>query len=142
MSDLPTELQAAKAFHGHLGPYVVLGIRLGKALVRELSPRPYFGLEVAVKGPTKPPPRCVLDGLQLSTGCTFGKGNITLEKGDHVVVTGTNTDTGQSIAFDTNAEKLAEAGRVLREQGDEAAAKIVWEAREEDLFSARPTEAS
>lgn len=142
MSNLPEELQRAKSFHGHLGPYVVLGLRIGKALLRELNARPHFGLEVAVTGPSKPPPRCVLDGLQLSTGCTYGKGNLTLEKGDHVVVAGTNRDTGQSITFDTNAEKLAQAGRVLREQSDEAAARIVWEASEAELFHALPSASS
>ena len=134
MNDLPEELQLVKRFHGHLGPYVVLGLRVGKALLRELNPRPHFGIEVHVTGPLKPPPRCVLDGLQLSTGCTMGKGNLTLEEGDHIVVQGTNRDTGATVTFDTNGVALAEASRILKEQSDEAAAKIVWEADEGELF--------
>jgi hypothetical protein len=134
MSSLPAELGAAKQFHGHLGPYLALGLRLGKAIVAELSPRPYFGLEVAVTGPPSPPPRCVLDGLQLSTGCTFGKGNLTHAEGERVVVAATNKDTGQSVAFEASVAKMAEAAGVMREHGDEAGALVVWQAPADELF--------
>jgi len=134
MSTLPEELERLRQFHGHLGPYVVLGIRLGTVLLRELRARPHFGLDVHVTGPLTPPPRCVLDGLQLSTGCTMGKGNLSLDEGDHVVVQGTNRDTGTTLTFDTNPATLAEASRLLREQSDEIAARMVWEADEKDLF--------
>jgi len=134
MSNLSPELESAKQFHGHLGPYLALGLRLGRTLIAELKPRPHFGMEVSVRGPMAPPPRCVLDGLQLSSGCTFGKGNLSLAEGDHVVVTGANKDTGQSLTLDTNVGTLAEAARVMREQGDEAGALVVWLAGDEELF--------
>jgi len=63
-------------FHGHLGPYLVLGILAGELALKELGCKKHFGLEVKVWGATQRPKSCIIDGLQLSTGATFGKGNI------------------------------------------------------------------
>ncbi len=69
-------LKEAEKFHGHLGPYLVLGILVGELAIKELSRRKYFGLEVKVWGANKKPKSCLIDGLQLSTGATYGKDNI------------------------------------------------------------------
>jgi formylmethanofuran dehydrogenase subunit E len=69
-------LKEAEKFHGHLGPYLVLGILLGELALKRLGCEKYFGLEVKVYGVNKKPKSCLIDGLQLSTGATYGKGNI------------------------------------------------------------------
>jgi len=69
-------LNEAIEFHGHLGPYLVLGILAGEAALKKLRCKKYFGLEVKVWGAGEKPKSCLIDGLQLSTGATYGKGNI------------------------------------------------------------------
>ena len=69
-------LSEAKKFHGHLGPYLILGILAGELAIRKLRCRRYFGLNVLVWGADKKPKSCLIDGLQLSTGATYGKSNI------------------------------------------------------------------
>jgi formylmethanofuran dehydrogenase subunit E len=69
-------LREAEKFHGHLGPWLVLGIRAGETALKRLKGKKYFGLEVKVCGANKKPKSCLIDGLQLSTGATYGKGNI------------------------------------------------------------------
>ncbi len=69
-------LKEAIKFHGHLGPYLVLGILAGEFALKRLRCKKYFGLEVRVWGTDKKPKSCFIDGLQLSTGATYGKGNI------------------------------------------------------------------
>jgi formylmethanofuran dehydrogenase subunit E len=69
-------LKEAVKFHGHLGPYLILGILAGESAVKKLGCEKYFGLEVKVWGANKKPKSCLIDGLQLSTGATYGKGNI------------------------------------------------------------------
>ena len=69
-------LNEAIKFHGHLGPYLILGILAGKFAVKKLRCKRYFGLNVKVYGANKKPKSCLIDGLQLSTGATYGKGNI------------------------------------------------------------------
>ena len=69
-------LKEAINFHGHLGPYLVLGLLAGEAALKMLGCRKYFGLDVLVYGATEKPKSCFIDGIQLSTGATYGKGNI------------------------------------------------------------------
>ena len=83
--DLPEELAALQRFHGHLGVYVTLGLRMGAVGKRRFGH--YKGLTASVRSQPDPPMRCVLDGIQFSSGCTFGKGNISLEPGSEPEVT-------------------------------------------------------
>jgi len=69
-------LKEAERFHGHLGPYLVLGLLAGELALKRLRCRKHFGLEVKVWGATRKPKSCLIDGLQLSAGATYGKGNI------------------------------------------------------------------
>ncbi len=72
-------IKQATEFHGHLGPFLVLGIRMGLLALRELSSPGYEGIEALVKTGNTPSLSCLLDGIQISTGCTIGKGNIAIE---------------------------------------------------------------
>jgi len=69
-------------FHGHLGPYVILGFRAGQLALRSLGAVGYFDLEARVWSGTKPPLSCFADGVQLGSGCTTGKGNLVVEAGE------------------------------------------------------------
>ena len=74
---LPPELEALRSFHGHLGVYVTLGLRMGEIGRRRLGA--YKGLTAAVRSRPEPPMLCVVDGVQFASGCTLGKGNISVE---------------------------------------------------------------
>jgi len=63
-------------FHGHLGPWLVLGVLSGESALKKLKAKKYFRLDVQVWGADRKPKSCLIDGLQLSTGATYGKGNI------------------------------------------------------------------
>lgn len=62
-------------FHGHLGPNIVLGYLMGKYASENLCSDP-FSLKAFVYCPKKTPESCIVDGIQLGSGCTLGKGNI------------------------------------------------------------------
>lgn len=63
-------------FHGHDGPFLALGYRLGRFLVTKLKPEGIMGLKITVKTKTQKPWTCLIDGLQCSTFATLGKGNL------------------------------------------------------------------
>lgn len=63
-------------FHGHDGPFLALGYRLGRHLVKEFKPKGIMGLRILLRAKIEKPYSCILDGLQCSTLATFGKGNI------------------------------------------------------------------
>jgi len=75
--DVPRELDELKRFHGHLGPYVTIGFRMGQIARRELGE--YRGMTAVVSCSLVPPMRCLVDGVQMGSSCTFGKANIKLK---------------------------------------------------------------
>lgn len=72
--DMEDLLKFAVRLHGHLGPFLVLGLRAGLA-ARRIMGKPE-SVEVSVF--PKPPVSCVIDGLQASSGCTVGNGRLTV----------------------------------------------------------------
>jgi formylmethanofuran dehydrogenase subunit E len=74
-TEVPPELKALSQFHGHLGPYVVIGYRMGLLAKSELQGK----LNAKVFSGLRPPLSCLADGVQFSSGCTLGKGNIEVQ---------------------------------------------------------------
>ena len=72
-------MEAAVKFHGHLGPFLVLGLKAG-LYANQLLGKDYFKTNVVVETEVTPPCSCFVDGVQFATGCTMGKGNIQLKK--------------------------------------------------------------
>ena len=71
--ELEEAVEKAVDFHGHLGPFLVLGIRMGFIGLRELKIKK-GNSKLRVTMITKPsvPFSCVIDGIQTTTGCTVG----------------------------------------------------------------------
>ncbi len=92
-------LRESMRFHGHLGPYLMLGILMGEYALENLKAEKYSGLEVKIKGADKKPKSCLIDGLQLSTGCTFGKGNIKKLNGKDIQAFFYNINNKKGIAL-------------------------------------------
>jgi len=82
---LPPELEALQRFHGHLGVYVTIGLRMGAIGKRQFGH--HKGLRAIVGSASQPPMLCVVDGVQFSSGCTLGKGNIVVEPAQEPQVT-------------------------------------------------------
>ena len=71
-------------FHGHGGPFMVLGIRMGLVALERLDAHGWFDLRCLAKLRWAPPDSCVLDGIQISSGCTMGKHNVYVEEQDGI----------------------------------------------------------
>jgi len=80
-----TLLDEAVKFHGHLGPFLILGLKAGLYANKVLG-KDYFKTRVIVETEPKPPYSCLIDGLQITTGCTMGKGNIIIKNGDPALI--------------------------------------------------------
>jgi len=72
-------LRKAEEFHGHLGPFLVLGVRMGLIGVRELGAKGNNEeLRVTTMVKDSPPFSCVIDGIQVTTKCTIGNKKLRL----------------------------------------------------------------
>ncbi len=74
----------AEEFHGHGGPFMVVGLRMGQTALDALDARGWFGIRCRAMLRWRPPDSCVLDGIQVSTGCTTGKHNLEVAELDGV----------------------------------------------------------
>ena len=72
-------IKQIEKFHGHLGPYLIVGYKMGIIANKKLGSDPFTKRAIVWTG-TEPPLSCIIDGLQMSSGCTLGKGNITIRQ--------------------------------------------------------------
>ena len=129
------EIDLLRAFHGHLGPYVYAGLRMGKFALGALNANPHFGMEVDVWCPAATPRSCMLDGIQFSTGCTLGKQNIRHHAcEDDIRAVFLNRDTSQKMALRLRSEGMAKAVAEMDANGDEAGAAVVQSLPHRELF--------
>jgi len=79
--DLASILRGAVGFHGHFGPFLVVGVRAGIIALRELqTSRENKSLRAVASLVYSVPYSCILDGIQLSTGCTIGNKRLRFEE--------------------------------------------------------------
>ena len=119
--------ETMRRFHGHLGPWLALGMKIGTHAYEELGFRPHFGVSVRVWCPLERPITCLLDGLQWSTGATLGKGNISITHSDALNV---EIDGGQAgkLAYHIPPDTGDKFARLISDLGEDEATRAVWEA--------------
>lgn len=132
-------LSEAVKFHGHLGPYLVLGVLAGETALKKLKCRRYFGLKVKVRGVDKKPKSCLIDGLQLSTGATYGKGNISKSTGRRIkiYICGRGKSAVLNLEFKDKIIKLLEDALTHKES--ELLAKRLYKTSPSAIFNLRLT---
>ncbi|MFB0566698.1 MAG: formylmethanofuran dehydrogenase subunit E family protein [Candidatus Aminicenantaceae bacterium] len=117
-------LLRAVEFHGHLGPYLVLGLRAGLYANQIFGKEP-MNTKAIIETKTTPPQSCSADGVQFSTGCTLGKGNISLKEGE-----------GLAVTFEKDKKKLILKLRkkIIEEIDSLPSEEEAWENLAEDLY--------
>ena len=96
----PAWLATIVQFHGHLGPSVVAGARMGMIGLRAVEAKGFFDVEVTCEGPlAKPPQSCFLDGVQVTTGATLGKRNLQWAQAERLTMRIKNTQTGKTAVL-------------------------------------------
>lgn len=127
-------LKEAVRFHGHLGPYLVLGLLAGKYALKKLKAKKYFGIVVFVRGATQKPKSCFIDGLQLSTGATCGKGNIQKSAGKELKVLFRNLDNNKRLNMCLDKKLIEALGRLKAHRDSEALARKLYKANPATIF--------
>ncbi len=116
-------------FHGHPGPFLALGIRMGLLALRLLGSTGFRGIAAEVETGTEPPISCLVDGIQVSTGCTAGKGNLLVRPlGQAAAIFSAN---GKRLRIEVRPEWLR---RIAAEGAAEYLAAAVLDAPVEELF--------
>ncbi|MFA4949078.1 MAG: FmdE family protein [Candidatus Krumholzibacteriia bacterium] len=123
-----------KTFHGHLGPYVVIGYRMGRLALEATGSKGYFDISATVYSFLEPPRSCLIDGVQLGAGCTLGKRNIEVHATDGPAYAVFEAANGARVTVKLRPEAAALVGRLIEEKGVEAAGMDLLAMKQEDLF--------
>ena len=128
---LPNDLlEGAVKFHGHLGPFLILGLRAG-LLGTEYLGKDYFELKAKVGTALHPPHSCFIDGVQFASGCTTGKSNLEVEASDKVSVEFIRSERRISIVVRNDVLKALDQ---LTEKQAETASEEMMRKTDEELF--------
>ena len=135
-------LNRAEEFHGHLGPFLVLGVRMGLIGVRELKAKGNEKkLRVTAMLKHSVPFSCVIDGIQVATKCTIGNKKLRLRNSSGIAAR-FELQRGEQVtvavnpaSFDTLKKKLL-AENVPPEEVRQLA-QLVTSMPEEELFIIR-----
>jgi formylmethanofuran dehydrogenase subunit E len=120
------------AFHGHLGPYIVIGYRIGRYVRKHFCDNP-FDLRARVYCAGTPPQSCLADGVQIGSGCTLGKRNIEIIESEEVAIE--FESDGMTIRAVPLPFELPENGSEDREREIERYAEAMYHLNDPDLFS-------
>lgn len=119
---LDNMIERGTEFHGHLGPFLVLGIRMGLAALSELGSRGHKDISAVVRSGSRPPVSCLADGIQISTGCTLGKGNISvLQDG---VPEATFSSNGRTVSFRVRGSIVEKISKLSHDELEDFSWKI------------------
>jgi formylmethanofuran dehydrogenase subunit E len=126
-------LKEAVKFHGHLGVYLVLGLKAG-LYANEILGKNYFDTHACIETEPFPPRSCFLDGIQLTTGCTMGKCNIEIRNGDSLLVRFTQGD--RQLTLSVKLMLLEGLSRTTLNESEEVVFSLINKPIEE-LFDVR-----
>jgi len=84
---LNAALQTAIDFHGHFGPFLTLGVRMGLLGLEKLGVKPGDSrLHATVMLKYAAPISCILDGIQTTTKCTVGNTRLAWKESSQISV--------------------------------------------------------
>ena len=128
-------LNRAKEFHGHVGPYLILGVLMGEWGLKKLKVKKYFSLKVKVRGVARKPKSCLVDGLQLSTGATYGKGNIQKLNGRNISVVFYNLLNKRRIKISLKNNLVKRLNLLKGHKESEVFARKIYKSKPDKLFN-------
>ncbi len=128
-------LLSAGRFHGHIGPFLAIGLKMGM-LANEILGRDPFSTSVEVWVEPKPPRSCTVDGVQFVTGCTMGKGNISISP-SREDVGATFKSKGSTVSLRLKSDILCKMEAALENATEETVIDYAFKIMDtpyEDLF--------
>jgi len=150
MDDREILLDALK-FHGHRCWASVAGVRCGQAALRTLGVKRSGGTQLyaILETGEEHGGMCYGDGMQYTTGCTFGKGNIRKEPRGKLAFTLIEKDSNRAVrvSYKPTLQKQIAASAFMQQraagyQPDEipevdqmALVELVWNAPETDILT-------
>jgi len=133
-------MREAVDFHGHLGPFLVIGVRMGLIGLRELkTTRGDPKLQATTILKRVVPFSCAIDGIQVTTQCTVGNGKLKLKSTPETISAKFKLDRERQVTVTLKPKKFEELKRSLpkptRSYKNIKLAREVASSLEKELFT-------
>lgn len=138
MKELESQIEDAVELHGHLGPFLVIGVRMGRAAKQLLNPgnQPDMELLAYVQVHLRTPFSCTLDGIQLTTQCTIGNQRLKVKESRRRIAARFVTASSENaVTITVNPEVVKEVTEgISKGTRNEALAEVIASTPERRLF--------
>lgn len=141
-------IQNAVRLHGHLGPFLVIGVRMGIRARKELTSflDAKSSMHVVVKVPPVTPFSCTVDGIQATTSCTVGNRRLRIRSSRKKIAAdfqSRNSTIERNVHISVNPKLVERIATELSEgvANEELAAQIM-SMPDEDIFEINEREVS
>ncbi|MFQ6086485.1 MAG: FmdE family protein [Candidatus Bathyarchaeia archaeon] len=140
--ELEEIIEKAVGLHGHFGPFMVLGVRMGLIALRELGAKKGNPkLRVTVMTRPSVPFSCVIDGIQVATKCTIGNRKLRLRNSPKNVSAKFQIPEGNIVTVTLNPAKQEELEKLLSKHAGfeemERTARDIISMSERELFKVK-----
>ena len=129
-NELTALIEYGRKLHGHVGPFLVIGLKMGAAAKKALNVSDadctLLTAEVAV--PLHPPFSCLLDGIQVSTTCTIGNQRLQVKNSKTIQATFRSEKDAKAVKI-TLTQHLSEQLEQKQKQ-DKLEEAFAWELAE------------
>lgn len=138
--DLDSIVREAVDFHGHLGPFLVIGVRMGLIGLRELkTTRGDSKLQATTLLKRAVPFSCAIDGIQVTTQCTVGNGKLQLKSMPETISTKFQLNQERQVTVTLKTTKFEELKKSMpksaRSYKNIQLAREVASSPEKELFT-------
>ena len=126
--ELISLLENAKDFHGHLGPFLVIGVRMGLIGLRKIGKFTHGQLGIEASMPIHVPFSCIIDGLQFTTQCTIGNQKLSIKDSNSIQTTFKRENDKKEVKIALNKSTFDKLKSQLLDKnvlGDEVR-KLAW----------------
>ena len=133
--DMPSDLKACIAFHGHLCPGLAIGYAAAKLALEKLQDKKASDEELVCITMTD---SCAVDAIQFMTGCTLGKGNLIFRdvgKMVFVFIRRTKRGIAQGVRLSLKPQVMQKRLRSAARKDKEVAALSLLKLSLEKLFN-------
>ena len=135
---LESAIHAAESLHGHLGPFLVIGVKMGRIALKTLGIGTSRSdeLRADVSVPLSTPFSCIIDGIQATTQCTIGNRKLKVNDSEEEIVAYFERKNPNRALKIRLIPKIAEGivGRMSRDSSAEELAREVARLRDSGLF--------
>jgi formylmethanofuran dehydrogenase subunit E len=136
-SELESAIKNAENLHGHLGPFLVIGVRMGMIALSTLKLKEKGELQATLRTPLSTPFSCIIDGIQATTKCTVGNQKLRVENSQkEIKARFESANTEKVLSIRVHAETISKLINRLSEgiSAEELALKIAH-VPEKELFT-------